>query len=511
MLYLIDNLGQWGILRDGLPHELPDNAWSEGRNVRFREGYAEKFTGHSEAWGASPVVPYHVAALQDGTTRWWIEAGLNAIYSVNNVGVHTSITGTPPTGNADNRWTSTVMSGIAVLNNGKDLPQMWAGTGSMANLSDWPMTLRAKSIRAFRNFLVAVNVSKDSGANWYPHMVKWSSVADPGTVPDSWDETDPTKDTGEGDLADHPSELVDSLVMGDALIIYKEQAYFSLTDTGDSRIFRAQMISPEMGMLARNCAANFPGGHVVLGQGDVYVHSGGAPETILTSRARRWLFNNLDADNYGRAFVAPNPLANEVWICFPSIGQSACDLALVWNWKANTLGTRELPNATHVNTGVVDSSLASSWDSLVGPWDALEGKWNQSATTKTSTRTVIASANSQMLLADSGSGFASTPMTAYLERTGLSFGRPDAVKLCRGVRPIFEGSMDGEVSISIGAAMEPQATPTWSDPVPFKLGSDIKADSFACGRYLAVRIESDTMVNWRLKQMSVDLEIQGGY
>jgi hypothetical protein len=504
-----DNLGQWGILRDGLPHELPDSAWSSGQNCRFREGYAEKMAGHAAIYGASPVVPYHVHALQVGTARWWIEAGLEAIYSVDNAGTHTDISGGTYTATADTRWTSTTFAGIAVLNNGVDRPQAWAGTGSCANLANWPATLRARSVRAYRQFLVAVGISK--AAIPFPHTVKWSHSADPGTVPSSWDETDPTVDAGEGDLADHPSELVDALQLGDALILYKEGAYYAMQDVGGSQIMRTQLISPDMGILSTNCAASFPGGHIVLGQGDVYVHSGGAPETILTARARRWLFSNLDATNYGRSFVVANPLANEAWICFPSIGKESCDLALVWNWQANTLGTRELPNATHANIGVVDANLASSWDSLTEPWAAQTQKWNQAEATKTATRLVLASADSQLLLADSGTTFGGTTMTATLERTGLSFGAPDRVKLVRGLRPIFEGSVGGTVNVTLGGAMTPNETPTWGDPIPFVIGSEIKADGFATGRFIAVKIESDSAINWRIKQMAFDGEILGGY
>ena len=76
MLVTIDNLGQWGVLRDGLPHELPDNAWSDGQNVRFREAYAEKASGSADAFGTSAITPYHVAPLVVGGTRYWLEAGL---------------------------------------------------------------------------------------------------------------------------------------------------------------------------------------------------------------------------------------------------------------------------------------------------------------------------------------------------------------------------------------------------------------------------------------------------
>ena len=509
MFLTLDNLGEFGILRDGLPHELPDNAWSGGANVRFREGYAEKFQGHSAAFGDSLIAPYGVAPLQVGANRYWLEAGLTKIYSVNNAGVHTDISNGTYTATADTPWTITNLSGIAVLNNGVDQPQSWAGTGSCANLANWIPALRAKSVRAYRNFLVAINVSKDSGATWLPHMIKWSTSADPGTVPSTWDETNPAADAGEADLADHPSELVDAMVMGDSLIVYGEGAYWAVQDVGGIQVLRAQLLSPDMGMLAQNCGASTPVGHVVFGQGDVFLHSGGAPETILTSRARRWLFSNLDNTYFARSFVVANPLANEVWICFPEIAQTACTKALVWNWKSNTLGTRDLPGITAGSNGVVDSDLADPWDADGESWSADTGLWNQSQTTQTATRLVLA--GDGLLLADSTSTFSGSPMTATLERTGLSFGAPEQVKLVRGVRPIFEGSIGGQVTVQVGASMEPQTLPTWSAPVTFTLGETISADTFAAGRFIALRISSTSAVNWRLKRVLLEGEVQGGW
>ena len=180
----------------------------------------------------------------------------------------------------------------------------------------------------------------------------------------------------------------------------------------------------------------------------------------------------------------------------------------MWNWKANTLGIRDLPNATHGANGVVDAALATSWDSLEGSWDTLDFKWDQSSVTKSAQRTVLAAGN--MLLADAGVGFSGSPMTARVVRTGLSFGAPDRVKLIRGVRPIFEGT-SGVVNVRVGGAMEPNTAPVWSDAVPFTIGTDIQVDTFATGRFIALEFESDTLVNWRIKQLTFDGDVQGGY
>ena len=39
----VDGCGDIGVMRDGYSHDLPNNAWSRAQNVRFRDGYAERF------------------------------------------------------------------------------------------------------------------------------------------------------------------------------------------------------------------------------------------------------------------------------------------------------------------------------------------------------------------------------------------------------------------------------------------------------------------------------------
>ena len=55
----------------------------------------------------------------------------------------------------------------------------------------------------------------------FTNMVKWSHQADPGTVPASWDETDPALDAGEKTLSDSPGDNITGMQLGEDFIVYK--------------------------------------------------------------------------------------------------------------------------------------------------------------------------------------------------------------------------------------------------------------------------------------------------
>ena len=206
----IPAVGGQGLIRDQLPQELDQSAWSDAQNIRFAEGSAWRFLGDTQVLDAPAVTPYWIGAYNTTATRYIVHAGLAAVY-VDDGSTRTDITGTAPTGGVDDRWTGGTLNGVLILNNGVDKPQYWGGNvaNNLATLTNWDANHLCAVMRPYRNYLVALDVTK-SGTR-YPHMVKWSSPAEPGTVPASWDEADPATDAGEVDLAETSDLMVDCL------------------------------------------------------------------------------------------------------------------------------------------------------------------------------------------------------------------------------------------------------------------------------------------------------------
>lgn len=519
MIYPFPDVGSIGLNKDLFPNSLPlpnQNspvmAWSDAKNIRFKDGYAQKFMGHAAIYDPPSILPYYLLPLTSPTGRYWMYAGAGKIYAVSG-STHTDITkaATTYTG-ALNAWTGCVLTGVAILNNGVENPQYWAGnTGTRCqDLTNWPASTQCKVIRSYRNYLIALNVTK-SGTN-YPTMVKWSHPADPGTLPVSWDQTDPTKDAGEMDLADDQSAIVDGLQLGDLFVVYKETAIYVLQYIGAPYIFRFQKLTAAAGLLCRNAVTEFPGGHVFISQGDVMVlDQAGAPRSILTGRMRRYFNAALDSVAYGQSFCAHNPVLREVWVCYPKTGATVCTEAIVWNYEADTLALRDLPNLNHATCGVVDYTVSNSWNADTETWNQDTTLWNQVDYTQAAQRLVMASNDTKLFLADVSASFNGTAMSVYVERTGMDMGEPANVKTVTSIRPIIDAAPGTQLTIRAGATMDASAGIAWSSPITFTVGTDYKADMFATGRYLAMRIESNAINSWRLKALELEYEVQSGF
>jgi hypothetical protein len=78
--------------------------------------------------------------------------------------------------------------------------------------------------------------------------------------------------------------------------------------------------------------------------------------------------------------------------------------------------------------------------------------------------------------------------TSILERTGITFDKPDVVKTLRQVIPRIDATAGTVLSIQLGASMDAEVAPTWQPAVSYTVGTTRKA---GCDRDGAVPGVSD--------------------
>lgn len=391
MEFDINDLASVGVVRDTPAYLLPPEAFTLGLNMRFVEDSVEALKGWKQVFDTPGVAPHFVMSVVTSTTKYWLYVSLAKAYAYDGA-THTNITRQTAgvdvnyTTNDTPDWNGTLLGGIPILNGGNDVPQFWAPISlgqKLQNLTNWPATLRAKVIRAFGPFLVALNVTK-SGSN-FPHMIKWSHPADPGSVPVSWDETDPTRDAGEKDLSDvNSGVLTDGLPLGDTMYLYKGSSTWKMRYIGGQNVFDTGQSAwlTTSGILAPRCVCVTGDGqrHVVATQDDIIWHNGNALDSILDKKQRKRLFNEMDSVRYGRSFIFDNPTYKEVWFCYPGGGATYPDRALIMNYSdPRRWAITEADGITfrHAAIGEIESPSDEIWDSGTDLWEDDTGPWSE--------------------------------------------------------------------------------------------------------------------------------------
>lgn len=333
---------------------LPLNAWTEALNVRTRDG-ALLPIGTDLLWGTA-VMPWaelavatqvqaalpdlaggRYAILVSGNRAYAFYAGMSVeITRLLNGGAHPYTEAT---------WNTLEFNGVPMLNNGVDIPQWWPLADlntPLENLPAWPANERAKCIRAFKNFLVAINIMR-LGVN-YPNTVHWSHPADPGSVPASWDIADASRDAGEMPLADTAGMLVDSVPLSDVNILYKTDAVYVMSFIGGTQIFSFRRVAIGFGAYNEGavCAFNHNGEqHLVVTADDIKVFNGNSFRSIAQGKVRKWFNANMRTNAVGYSVTAiANPVLNEIVITSTFTGGTG--VALIWNWVEDTFTTCNL-------------------------------------------------------------------------------------------------------------------------------------------------------------------------
>jgi hypothetical protein len=207
----------------------------------------------------------------------------------------------------------------------------------------------------------------------------------------------------------------------------------------------------------------------------------------------------------------PCPPKNEVWVCIPTPGDSVPKIALVWNYVDDNWTVRELNSMAYACNGQVTISSATAWSAQTGTWATWAEAWNSNPFAPTAARLVGCSTDPLIVLADSGGTYSGASYTSVLEREGLAFDAPDRVKVMKALYPRFDAAAGTQIRVEFGGSMDAEKGPTWSAPVTYTVGSSYRVDSFASGRFLAVRFTSLDDSAWRLKSYDVDIEPMGMY
>jgi hypothetical protein len=451
-------------------------------------------------------------AHQTATKRYWVHAGLAKVF-VDDGTTRTEITPAAAfTGAIDDKWSGGTLSGILGLTNGIDKPVFWAGDTAvdLATFTAWDANELCKVLVPFKTFWVALDITKTTTR--YPYMMKWSAAAVPGAVPSSWDETDVTLEAGEQDLGETGDTIVDARPLGDVLVIYKQNTRIAVSQTFDARVFAFHSLPGAGGAIAKSCVVDTPLGHMVFGSGDIYVHNGGEPVSLVDASNRSFIFSAIDSTYATRSFAVANHSKNEVLFCFPETGATACTLAYVYNYKDKTHSYRTLPNVTDADSGLVTASAIPTIAAMTAAISTYTSPISADDRSPASLQVVMATTAPRLDLMDSGGTFAGTSFTSYVERIGLvPDDNPSRVKLLTKIVPRFTGPAGSVVLVEAGGSMSAEEQPAWTFSQSYTVGTDREAYGFASGKFLAVRFSSTDVRITGMKSYDLEYEDAGGY
>jgi hypothetical protein len=383
----IKDLAKIGVVADQPSLLLPPNAFSNALNVRFRNGRIVGLPGDEARLTVSASISNALDALfwprTDGQVIMVAKAdghiwaltpkpsgGTTTGEQFTAADFTSDLAATYPSGGylgATTTWQGGLFGGgrAVYFNDGVHVPLycLLDETATDTKFRQFPgwnygsNSVSAQVVKTFGYSLVAGNLTINDGVNitYAPVTVRVSVPAPVGSFPQVWEPGDTAILADEFELSSK-TPITDMAELRGNLFIYCLDSIHTLS-TNNSFV-QAQSYAQDHGILNKNCVVEFENKHLVVDANDIYIHNGsGNFESIVEGKARDFFLEDVDRAHIGKTHVTINRRYKEVWINYrsrrfaPAYGADGCTLAMVWNYKDNTLTFRELPCARLCFTG----------------------------------------------------------------------------------------------------------------------------------------------------------------
>ena len=527
----IRSLGKIGVITDVNAFDLPPEALSSARNVRFSKGNITNAHVWREAiaspTGGSPVFTFTAERTNQPDYLGYVTSDGKVYHVLNGTADEVSISGyVPATSTAVRSFTT--LQGVYYSNQEDRVPWFYKSTSTdYAVLTNWDTNHRCKVLRGFKDYLIALNVTKSAVV--YPNMVKWSNIALYDAVPDSWDPADTTKSAGENTIAEIQTDILDGMTLRNSFIVYATDQAWVMEYSAGPDVFQFYKLFGDRGIASTNCVTEVDGLHFVLDDDDIYMHDGvSPPKSIVDKRVKNHIFRNMDLTKAEKFFVYHERSASEVWFCFNSklgnlkwLGSACtyCNYAAVYNYSEDTWTFHDLPNVssmssvgwqitpTYATTSLTYDTAGSSYADLI------PNNTNNTFAASVAEGTI---ATTRITQVDSGLG-TSLPFSAaselavvpYTERTGLDLDElvPElkSYKNYRAVYPqVTVEDASAPFSFKFGGVDMPAQELEWDTLQTFEPTTEYKLDTRSRGRYLAWYFEGANNNTYSLSGFDLD-------
>lgn len=527
MIKSVRGLGTKGLILDQEPYDIPISALSNGNNIRVDNGKIATATGwhqfksepsdygryqHIAGW--FPQSGYSLVAVQSSYWKRYIGSDV--------AGIDVTPAGGPNLIN-DGVWSSSPVGDSLIITNGVQAPFIMNPTDArFATLPNWPTGTSCRKIKYYNGYLIATGIIENGTEA--PYVVRWSDAIIPGQINPTWDFTQTTNLAGRNELSGNDGPILDLEQLGDQMLIYMRNGVYSMQYIGGSFVFSFRKLFDDDGIINPGAVASFAGGHLVVGNDDIYLTDGTSKRSLSDGRVTNHFYAALD--NPLSVKVIRHSERDEIWICYSDgagAGTSgrrgvkadvAMNRALVYNYQYDAWTQQDLDYFTDLTIGprfTVDVQLWGDNNALPDQpsWGTQSKQWSTVNPVDTDTapyfmrdqviyegdREYIYWRTVEMTTIDGSlhTGFvkyAEKPVS-YIEQTKLDldelFGETQTLKRVSRILPQVGGS--GYVDLSVGYSNTPNGSIAYKPNVRMNIENDYKVDVRAQGRYLSLKME----------------------
>ncbi len=366
---------------------FPQNMRLHRNELRKREG---KSTYQTAAMPGSyevlHIAQYPLSSLIIRVVRF----SKNRIQKYNNTtGVWDGITGTTPTGETDDFWSTTVAEDKLITTNYVDAIRTYNDAGNTADLvASSGSVPKTKFLEYNGGYLLAGYVNDGTA---YPTKVQWTDTGDIT----KWG----SGNYGSSLLYHDPLPIRGMKNLNEYTIIYKKNSIYNGRKVDTSDVFVFDLAHTGVGLLSNRALIDYRGAHYFMGTDDFYIYKGVRPESIAESTVKREVFSRISPTYSSRCFSLLVTELDEIWFFVVIAGNTWATEVWKYNYRTGYWYYDTCLNISAAGDYTAISSVV--WDDLSGTWNDQHYRWDDKLTSASAPLYLLGDSSGNILKYDS--------------------------------------------------------------------------------------------------------------
>tara|TARA_B100001989_G_scaffold133731_1_gene94645 strand:- start:1114 stop:3249 length:2136 start_codon:yes stop_codon:yes gene_type:complete len=362
-----------------------------------------------------------------------------------------------------------------------------------AGASDVPVVQNNILVSDINRFVFCFGTNSIGSSTRDPMLIRWSDQ-------ESAVNWTPAATNQAGSLRlSRGTEIVTASQARQEVLVWTDSSLYSLQYVGiGSGVWGAQLVGEKISIASQNSVAYANGVAYWMGTDKFYQYDGRT--RTLPCDIRRYIFTDINAEQYTQVFGGSNEGFNEVWWFYCSANSSNIDRYVIYNYAENIWYYGNMARSAWLDSGLRDFPLAATYNSRLVNHE--EGVDDNETGTAAAISSFITSAEFDL---DDGHQFMLTSrMVPDVSFEGSTASNPVIDMTLFGLSFSGSGFNDpaSESGVNTGAVTRTATSPV--EVYTTQIHTRVR------GRQMAMKIESSTTgVQWQLGSPRIDVRPDG--
>jgi hypothetical protein len=270
---------------------------------------------------------------------------------------------------------------------GNEINTTSTGTGVyISSIVDIPTVQNTLTVSDSSRFILVFGCNDYGSSILDPLLIRWSAQDDPY----NWT-PDPTNQAGFTRLS-HGSRIITSIQTRQEIVVFTDSSLYSLQYLGPPFVWAPQLLSDNLSIVGQNAVTIASGIVYWMGVDKFYSYDGRV--NTLNCDLRRYVFQDINTDQYPQIFAGTNEGFNEIWWFYCSTNSVYVDRYVIFNYAENVWYYGTMARSAWLDSGLRNYPLAARYDSTTNTGNLLnheQGLNNDETATTTAIDAYISS------------------------------------------------------------------------------------------------------------------------